>query len=82
MVAPFPDQVECVVQHRPAEALGESPVIREAAALGPPMTRRVPVSRNERFRAQLLGALAPIDRQTIELVAESVAPALKAAVAA
>jgi alkanesulfonate monooxygenase SsuD/methylene tetrahydromethanopterin reductase-like flavin-dependent oxidoreductase (luciferase family) len=30
----------------------------------------------------LLGALAPIDRRTIELVAESVAPALKAGVAA
>ena len=30
----------------------------------------------------LLGALVPIDKQTIELVAESVAPALKAAVAA
>ena len=30
----------------------------------------------------LLGALVPIDQQTIELVAESVAPALKAAVAA
>jgi hypothetical protein len=29
-----------------------------------------------------LGALAPVDRQTIELVAQSVAPALKAAVAA
>jgi alkanesulfonate monooxygenase SsuD/methylene tetrahydromethanopterin reductase-like flavin-dependent oxidoreductase (luciferase family) len=30
----------------------------------------------------LLGALAPVDWQTIELVAGSVAPALKAAVAA
>ena len=29
----------------------------------------------------LLGALPPVDWQTIELVAESVAPALKAAVA-
>jgi alkanesulfonate monooxygenase SsuD/methylene tetrahydromethanopterin reductase-like flavin-dependent oxidoreductase (luciferase family) len=30
----------------------------------------------------LLGALVPVDRQTIELVAESVAPALKSAVTA
>ena len=30
----------------------------------------------------LLGAMTPIDQQTIELVAESVSPALKAAVAA
>ncbi len=30
----------------------------------------------------LLGALAPVDWQTIELVADSVAPALKAAVTA
>jgi alkanesulfonate monooxygenase SsuD/methylene tetrahydromethanopterin reductase-like flavin-dependent oxidoreductase (luciferase family) len=30
----------------------------------------------------LLGSLAPVDWQTIELVAESVAPALKAAVTA
>jgi alkanesulfonate monooxygenase SsuD/methylene tetrahydromethanopterin reductase-like flavin-dependent oxidoreductase (luciferase family) len=30
----------------------------------------------------LLGALAPVDRQTIELVAGSVAPALKEAVTA